>query len=125
MLAIGAIYSVALLFLAFQAFLPNMCTHSICRLVNVTKDSFGLLIFFGVHTWVLSALWFALVGLEKYVLEHSPELYSRRNYLTALVCGVASGSVMVISILFPLLVGMFWLIVSVLGAVLGLILMLR
>ena len=118
-------YSAILLFLAFQAFAPQLCTKWLCRQINLPENSFGLHMVFGFNAMFLAGVWFAVVAIESLTAHHWPVAHSRRAWRTAWVGGVASATVMLGALVLPLAVALVYVLAALAGLVVAPVVLLK
>ena len=105
---IAVIYGVAILFSAFQVLAPNICTHAVCRQVEVPREAFGRMLFFGFNAGTLALLWLAVYLLasaprNRDVLPSSPLLIR-----IAIAAGFSSAAVAAAALAFPIVVAIVY-----------------
>jgi hypothetical protein len=121
--SVAIVYTFALLFLALQAFAPEVCTSFVCRQVRVPGNTFGRMLFFGFNAGLLSLTWLA-VYLLAHVRTGEP---AQKSGLSARrwggVAALSWGAVALFALAVPLLVAAIYLFLIVEGAVVAALLL--
>jgi hypothetical protein len=118
-------YSTVLLFLAFQAFVPELCTKWLCDQINIPRDRFGLHMVFGFNALFLAGIWFAVVAIESLTSRHWPTAHSRHAWRAAWVGGIASAAVTLGALVLPLAVALVYMLAALAGLALAPVVLLK